>query len=419
MDQSVDSRTERKLVEYNPSRVILLSELSTRDKERYYTLLLTHQAKFRKETSNSQSGLFVADLRILSPTTKKSDYQRKYLGDEKDTQSTTRAAEFSWGREDRLRRLLEDGYVQVQIIGVEDFEYNTYTKFAALISNHGDMVRPKSRTLSWVMKTIEDIYDARFAQEKLDVEREDDQISLPSESNNMFSTIFPFFALKHLATVVGMSKILDKTCWDLIYNVHRYRREYIEVEAFARFLQEFYNHDDLLFYLYVRNVIGNLLHINFKLRWAKSDGPGRLPKVLWMSYRECVYVAKSVFGAGNEALYKDFLNIIIPQMVGQKTATVDSRRIDIAQYLHLAVVGYHQTQDGASSPAPGGGMTSANTNAENERKYQSEIIDNENPMNDMEEDEEAEVDMISEPRKRPSTAAEGPSSSTDDNYDAK
>lgn len=239
--------------------------------------------------------------------------------------------------------------------------------------------------------------------------REDDQITLSSDSNNMFSTIFPFFALKHLATVVGMSKILDKTGWDLIYNVHRYRREYVEVEAFARFLQEFYNHDDLLFYLYVRNVIGNLLHINFKLRWVKSDGPGRLPKVLWMSYRECVYVAKSVFGAGNEALYKDFLNIIIPQMVGQKTATVDSRRIDIAQYLHLAVVGYHQTQDGGSSPA-GGGMTMGNMNPENEQKYQSEMMENQSQVL---EDAEAEVDMIAEPRQRPSAAAEGRSLSDD------
>lgn len=277
----------------------------------------------------------------------------------------------------------------MQIVGVEPFEYNTYTKFAALISNHGDTVRPKGRTLSWVMKTIEDIYDARFAQEKLDVEREDDQFSIPSESNSMITSIFPFFSIKHLATVVGMSKILDSTCWDLIYNIHHYRREYIEVEAFARFLQEFYNHDDLLFYLYVRNVVGNLLHVNFKHRWAKSDGPGRLPKTLWMSYRECVYVAKTVFGANNEALYRDFLNIIIPQMVGQKTATVDSRRIDIAQYLHLAVVGYHQTQDGGSNPQ--GGMTEkapitdSNYDFETEEKMLEEEYE-QLSMNRMQED---------------------------------
>lgn len=63
-----------------------------------------------------------------------------------------------------------------------------------------------------------------------------------------------------------------------------------------------------------------------------------------MSFRECVQVSKIVFGPANEPMWKHFLSIISPHMVGQKTDTTDSRRIDIAQFLHLAVVGYHQTQ---------------------------------------------------------------------------
>jgi hypothetical protein len=68
-----------------------------------------------------------------------------------------------------------------------------------------------------------------------------------------------------------------------------------------------------------------------------------------MSYRECVSVARTVFGANNEAMCKNFLAVISPQMVGQKndgatTGSTDTRRIDITQFLHLAVVGYHQTR---------------------------------------------------------------------------
>jgi len=36
-------------------------------------------------------------------------------------------------------------------------------------------------------------------------------------------------------------------------------------------------------------------------------------------------------------------------MVGQKTETADSRRIDITQFLHLAVVCYQQTQSGSDA----------------------------------------------------------------------
>jgi len=49
-----------------------------------------------------------------------------------------------------------------------------------------------------------------------------------------------------------------------------------------------------------------------------------------------------VFGATNEGLLKNFLTIVSGQVVGQKSDTGDTRRIEIAQFLHLAVVGYHQ-----------------------------------------------------------------------------
>ena len=63
-----------------------------------------------------------------------------------------------------------------------------------------------------------------------------------------------------------------------------------------------------------------------------------------MSYRECILAIKSIFGS-NESLQREFLSIILPQMIGQKTDTNDSRRIDIIQFLHLSVVGYHQNSN--------------------------------------------------------------------------
>jgi hypothetical protein len=115
--------------------------------------------------------------------------------------------------------------------------------------------------------------------------------------------------------------------------------------VFGRFLQEFYDHDDLLFFLYVRSVIAKVLHISFKARWQKKfDGVNGTPKSLWISFREAAHVARIVFGQDNEALFVDFMRLITPQMVGEKTAAGDSRKIDITEYLHLSVVGYHQSQ---------------------------------------------------------------------------
>lgn len=350
---------------FNPSRAVVLAELPVKEKERYYQLLASNEAKFFRD----EQGRYVANVRMLGPATKKSDI------DAEKRKRNPQSDGVSMPSEARLRYLQEAGFVTVRIEGVEPFDYNAYVRFAALISDNGDSVRPKARILSWVMKVIEDLYDARFNYEKMDVER-DDEIS----ATDRLTSIFPAFVIKRLATVQGLQKIVDQTCWDLLYNVHVYRKDYLEVEIFARFLQEFYDHDDLLFYLYVRSVISKVLHVSFRTRWAKSDGKsGRQSNGLWMSYKECVQVAKIVFGVNNDEMCKDFLGIISPQMVGQKTDTADSRRIDITQFLHLAVVGYHQ-QQGPSEHSnnfvpPPHPQTSISSSSSSDSQIQPEVPD--------------------------------------------
>lgn len=95
----------------------------------------------------------------------------------------------------------------------------------------------------------------------------------------------------------------------------------------------------------MRSVLAKVLHISFKARWAKKfDGVSGQPKALWISFKEAAHVARIVFGSDNEGLFRDFMRLITPQMVGEKTASSDTRRIDITEYLHLSVVGYHQSQ---------------------------------------------------------------------------
>jgi hypothetical protein len=322
-------------IPFQPSRLILLSELPTREKEKYYNLLIGANAKF---TLDAQ-GRYIANVRLLAPGRKKTDNEQKKKTDNAQTNSLM--------FEERLKRLQEQGFVTVTIEGVDPFDYNTYPRFSGLISTKDEVVRPRPKLLSWLMRLIEEIYDARYAHEAADIAREEN-------IEEKISTIFPAFVVRRLSMRSGLRSLVDQNCWDLLYNTHVYRRDYLEVEVFARFLQEFYDHDDLLFFLYVRSVVSKLLHVSFKTHWAKNDGPGRQPRSLWMSYRECVSVARTVFGAANDAMCKDFLAIISPQLVGQKSESGDTRRIDITQFLHLAVVGYHQTRP--DSGAGGSGM---------------------------------------------------------------
>ena len=72
----------------------------------------------------------------------------------------------------------------------------------------------------------------------------------------------------------------------------------------------------------------------------------------------------NVIGTTDDQMHRSFINIVSSQIVGQKSESNDTRRIEISQFLHLAVVAYHQTQlngdanenNGRSSNRrPGGG----------------------------------------------------------------
>lgn len=248
--------------QFSPSRVIVLAELSTREKEKYYEILFSNKVKFHRD----EEGRYIASVRLLAPGLKKEVDIKKTLTGGNSIAATTIPLEV------RLNRLKQKGPVSVKIIGTtEPFDYRPYLRFTAIIAVNGDTVKPKTQSLSWLMKKIELLYDSRFEYEKMDVER-DDELSMA----DALVKVFPIFVFKNMSTVVGLLKALvDQTCWDLLYNTHIYRNDFLEVEIFARFLQEFYDNDDLLFYLYVRSVVMKVLQVSFKTRWAKADGPGR------------------------------------------------------------------------------------------------------------------------------------------------
>jgi hypothetical protein len=137
--------------------------------------------------------------------------------------------------EERLQRLqaASEHPIAVQFAGQSElFDYNSYPRFSVLIANQGDTVSPRPKLLSWLMRAIEEIYDARFAHEAAEVGRGESDFVAEQVSN-----LFPAFVVKRLSTKVGLRSLVDQTCWDLLYNSHVYRRDYLEVEMFCRFLQ--------------------------------------------------------------------------------------------------------------------------------------------------------------------------------------
>jgi len=372
---------------FNSTRIINLSELNTRDKDKYYDILLKNNTKFYYDPELKK---YVGNIRLLGPNGKRSDYEDK----KRDVIIS------SLPFEERLKRLQNGNPVSVRIQGAEKFDYNEFVKFTVLVASSGDVVKPKQRTLSWLMRTIEELFDSRFAFEKIDIERDEgngngtstsfgDPNSAANAGKRAAVNLFPVFVIRRMCTLVGLKALVDQTCWDILYNIHLYRQDYLEVELFARFLKEHYDYDDLLFFLYVRSVISKTLNINFRSRWnGKTDvnvSTGQVsstPGTLYLSYRECVRIANIIYGSqGNEAICKRFIAMVTSQLVGQVTDTTDSRRMDITQFLHLAVIGYHYAQNmmnlddtaGRTGPGPAGGATDGPGPYSDNQQSQSEL----------------------------------------------
>ena len=207
------------------------------------------------------------------------------------------------------------------------------------------------RPLSWLMRVMEDIYDARFAHDSAEFQTDDSgaEVARPGR----MSDIFPVFCFDHLSKKYGLRSLVDRTAHELLRAVADRRGDHLEIQIFARFLEEFYDPDDLLFFLYVRSVIQKESGINFRVRW--TEGAGRSPRdALWLSYRACQLVSRTVFMSERDPLYKAFMRTVDEHLIGELTMKKDTRRIEVATFLQLALKEYHECRpvEGQEPPQP-------------------------------------------------------------------
>ena len=111
-----------------------------------------------------------------------------------------------------------------------------------------DRLEPKKRPLSWLMRAIEEIYDARYTHDTAELKGEEEDGGGGTPADRM-SNIFPVFVVDFFSKRYGLRSLVDQTCWDTLFNMHALRKRHLEVEVFARFIEEFYDADDLLFFL--------------------------------------------------------------------------------------------------------------------------------------------------------------------------
>jgi hypothetical protein len=252
---------------------------------------------------------------------------------------------------------------------VAGLDFTVYPRYTSLITGR-ETIKPKLRPLSWLMRLIEEIYDNRYAKDTADLKTSSTSTPNSNAPESSGSTPFPTFVVEFFTKRYGLRSLIDQTCWDLLYNVHTLRKENLEVEVFACFLEEFYDPDDLLFYLYVRSILQKELGVSFRTRWSElarapgqtnevptpssskptSSSSGSGPVPLFLSFKECTLISRTVFGSESDPLFRTFLSLVERHMnSGANNGSSVSKRIEVPHFLHLALVEYHETRPSEES----------------------------------------------------------------------
>lgn len=140
---------------------------------------------------------------------------------------------------------------------------------------------PRVRPVTWLLKLIEDIYDALLAamlpaNEVQDVGGAEETSSFASPrpesmtatdtppyreagrrsrgTNAVGRLALPLFARTFIQHALGLPSLAEQDCLDLAFNVELRREQLPQVALFSNFLRELLDGDALLFFLVVRSV---------------------------------------------------------------------------------------------------------------------------------------------------------------------
>lgn len=126
-------------------------------------------------------------------------------------------------------------------------------------------IRGKKMNFCTLKFLIEEIYSLRFIKDTFNLKNQ-----LNRKIEIAIKDSFPLFVLNFILNKYNKKSLTDRHGLDLLITVDYYRYYSKDVEIFAKFLDETYDTDDLIFFLFVRSCIEKEMKINF-LQKAKEE----------------------------------------------------------------------------------------------------------------------------------------------------
>lgn len=149
---------------YQPTKIIVLSELTIKEKELFYQMMILNKCKFNRIENNK----YITNIRLLAPYIKKYNYNNnnEYQNDNNNFNNKKDSNNYSLSFQERLTKLKYDGFITITIVDPTSTNANNnnnnqhdnnniheclthYPRFISLIANNNDIVYPKFRPFTW------------------------------------------------------------------------------------------------------------------------------------------------------------------------------------------------------------------------------------------------------------------------------
>lgn len=352
---------------------VCLSELSAKDQERYFQLLVEHDIQFVEDASGS----FLATIRIVKPPkeavalrsyreaqsrlmkqTFSSQQKTAVVAEEPKPRSTTpvrrrrdkspqasRTAELSDIIEEQTQlntkrnggpalnpaRFTPPKPVDEALLRL--LENSRFSKFIDLLDlRSAKGVRPKLLPIPALLHLMEEVYAAKYQQDTAALEAQ---------------TPFPDFVAAFFQTKYGKNTV--RWAVDFLNSLEAFHRSYTEVLLFTNFLTEHFDSDDLVFFLFLRATLEKELKIHLTPAHT-GDKTVKDTRNLFLTFKQCAKITKSVFGPNEETLQQAFLVNIERAMAAGKGQPV----LSASKFMESLLNDYHASRpaDHESSLSP-------------------------------------------------------------------
>lgn len=250
----------------------MLGDLPLSERERFYEFLVANKVEF---VADQAGEAFVATIRVVPPEPSTARITGRAR---QATKQTMRRANSAGPRpKSRAGTAGGAGSTPVQdaaatLKAAQSVLRRRYTRFCNLLPTL--MNPPKALRKTALLRFADEVYDARYEKDAqyITLEAKNRLADGAGESLQKLPQTFPDFLYEFAAKRYGLKALVSNNCWGMVSSVELLRGQHVGIDLFGKFIEEYYDTTDLLFFLFTRSAIERVMARSSKK--VEQDGDG-------------------------------------------------------------------------------------------------------------------------------------------------